>query len=161
IGIGIVGTGFGRRIQVPAFQSCEGAKVVSIASGHLSNAREAAEECGIEHYTDDWRQTVTHEAVDLVCITTPPHLHREMTLFAIENGKHVLCEKPMAMDVAEAEEMVSAAEKAEVLALIDHELRFLPGRRRAYDMLRDGAIGVVRHAKYNFRAPHRGDPDVP
>jgi predicted dehydrogenase len=161
IGIGIIGTGFARRVQVPAFQSCEGARVVSIASGHLKNAKAAAEEFNIQHYTDDWRETVTHEAVDLVCITTPPVLHREMTLFAIKQNKHVLCEKPMAMNTTEAEEMVSMAAKAEILALIGHELRFLPGRRKAYDMLRDGAIGIVRHAKYNFRAPHRGDPNVP
>ena len=161
VGIGIIGAGFARRVQVPAFQSCEGAKVVSVASGHLDNAKAAAEEFGIEHYTDNWRETVKHPAVDLVCITTPPVLHREMTLFAIEQGKHVLCEKPMAMNVTEAEEMVLAAAKAKVLALIDHELRFLHGRQKAYDMLRDGAIGTVRHAKYNFRAPQRGDTNIP
>jgi predicted dehydrogenase len=161
IGIGLIGTGFARRVQVPAFQSCKDARVVSVASGHLENARAAAEEFGIEDYTDDWRETVAHDAVDLVCITTPPALHREMTLFAIEKGKHVLCEKPMAMNIAEAEEMVSTAAKANVLALIDHELRFLSGRRKAYDMLRDGAIGIVRHAKYNFRAPQRRDTNIP
>lgn len=161
VGIGIIGTGFARKVQAPAFQACEGAKVVSVASGSLANAKATADEFGIEHYTDDWRDTVANKAVDLVCITTPPNLHREMTLFALEHGKHVLCEKPMAMNVAEAEEMFEAAQAAGVLALIDHELRFQPGRQRAFYMLREGVIGKVRHAKYNFRAPHRGDPDVP
>jgi predicted dehydrogenase len=161
VGIGIIGTGFARRVQIPGFRTCEGAEIVSVASGSIENARAAAEEFGIEHYTDDWQETVSRDDVDLICITTPPKLHREMTLFAVEKGKHVLCEKPMAMNVAEAEEMTSAARIAGVMALIDHELRFQPGRRRAYQMLREGVIGKVRHAKYNFRALYRGNPDLP
>jgi predicted dehydrogenase len=161
VGIGIIGTGFARRVQVPAFQACENAAIVSIASGHISNAEAAAGEAGAAHFTDDWRETAAHADVDLVCITTPPVLHREMALFALDNGKHVLCEKPMAMSVAEAEEMTRAAANAGVLALIDHELRFQAGRKKAFAMLRDGEIGTVRHAKYIFQAPHRGDPDVP
>jgi predicted dehydrogenase len=145
---------------MPAFAACEGARIVSVASGSAANAEAAAAEFGAEHWAADWSETAAHPGVDLVCITTPPNLHREMVLFALEHGKHVLAEKPMAMNVAESEEMTAAADAAGVLALIDHELRFQPGRQMAWRMLRDGAIGRVRHAKYNFRAPHRGDPDV-
>jgi predicted dehydrogenase len=84
-----------------------------------------------------------------------------MTLAAIEAGKHVLCEKPMAMNAAEAEEMTAAAAGKPLLALVDHELRYQPGRINARRMLQDGAIGGVRHVKCIFQAPHRGDPDVP
>jgi len=160
IGIGIIGTGFARRVQIPAFQACEGAEIVSVASGTIENARATAQEFGVPHFTDDWRQTVARDDVDLVCITTPPKLHREMTLFAIENGKHVLCEKPMAMNSDEAREMDRAAKNAGVLALIDHELRFQPGRVRARSMIREGTIGKIRHVKYLFQAPHRGDPNA-
>lgn len=146
---------------MPAFDACDDARLVSVASGTLENARAAAAEFGIGHSTADWRETASHPDVDLVCITTPPVFHREMTLFALENGKNVLAEKPMAMNVAEAEEMASAAAEASVLALIDHELRFQPGRQRAYAMIREGVIGKIRHAKYDFRAPHRGDPNLP
>ena len=145
---------------MPAFAACEGARIVSVASGSSANAEAAATEFGAAHWTADWRETMVHPGVNLVCITTPPNLHREMVLFALEHGKHVLAEKPMAMNVAESEEMTAAADAAGVLALIDHELRFQPGRQMAWRMLRDGAIGRVRHAKYNFRAPHRGDPNV-
>ena len=161
VGIGIIGTGFARRIQIPAFLACDAARVVSIASGHKENAEAAAREFGISHATSDWRETVRHPDVDLVCITTPPVLHREMTLAAIDAGKHVLCEKPMAMDAAEAEDMTSAAVGKPVFALIDHELRYQPGRILARQMLRDGVIGRVRHAKCIFQAPHRGDPGLP
>lgn len=161
IGIGIIGTGFARKVQIPAFLACENAAVVSVSSGSLANAESTASEFGIGHFSDDWRETASHADVDLVCITTPPNLHKEMTLFAIEHGKHVLCEKPMAMSVVEAEAMRDAAKTAGVLALIDHELRFQPGRQKAWTMLREGAIGKVRHAKHNFRAPHRGDASLP
>lgn len=161
VGVGIIGTGFARKVQMPAFAACEGAELISVASGSAANAREAAEQFGFQHAADDWRETVEHQDVDLVCITTPPHLHKEMTMAALANGKHVLCEKPMAMNVAEAEEMAAAAADKGVLALIDFELRFQPGRQVARDLIRGGEIGKVRHAKWNFRAPHRGNPDIP
>ena len=161
VGIGIVGTGFARKVQIPAFKKCENAEIVSVASGSLANAMAAANEYGIGHFTDKWQETVSRDDVDLVCITTPPNLHREMSLFAFEKAKHVLCEKPMAMNVSETEQMVSAAKNTSVFALIDHELRFLPGRRKAFAMIRDGAIGKVRHAKYNFRSGYRTDASLP
>jgi predicted dehydrogenase len=161
VGIGIIGTGFARRVQIPAFLADGNAVIASIASGNIDNARETATESGAAHFTNDWRETVSHQDVDLVCITTPPVLHREMTLFALENRKQVLCEKPMAMNVSEAEEITEAAKGVDVLALIDHELRFQPGRQKAFQMLREGEIGKVRHAKYYFQAPHRGDPNIP
>jgi Predicted dehydrogenases and related proteins len=148
-------------VQIPAFRNCESAEIVSVASGSFGNAEATANEFGIAHFTADWRETVSRKDVDLVCITTPPKLHREMTLFAIEQGKHVLCEKPMAMNVSEAAEMLTAANKASVFALIDHELRFQPGRQKAFSMLREGAIGNVRHAKYLFQASYRANPSLP
>jgi predicted dehydrogenase len=161
IRIGIIGTGFARTVQIPAFQKIAGAEVVSVASGHLENAGKVARDFGISHFTDDWRETISRDDVDLICITTPPTFHREMTLFALENNKHIICEKPMAMNAAEAKEMLEKAKEKNVLALIDHELRFLNGRRRAFEMIRGGEIGKIRHAKYNFRAPHRGNVDAP
>lgn len=159
--IGIIGTGFAKTVQIPAFHLIEGAEIVSIASAHLENAEMTARDFGIAHFTDDWRETVENEAVDLVCITTPPVFHREMTLLALENNKHVLCEKPMAMNAGEAKEMLDKSAEKNVLALIDHELRFLNGRRKAHEILQTGEIGKIRHCKYNFRAPHRGSPESP
>ncbi len=158
--IGLIGTGFAKTVQMPSFAACEGAELVSVASGRAENARTTAEKFGIPHFTGDWRETVALPDVDLICITTPPDRHKEMTLLALEHGKHVLCEKPMAMNTAEAEEMLAAAKGKDVLALIDFELRFQTGRQLVYRMIRDGQIGNIRHAKWNFRAPHRGDPNL-
>jgi predicted dehydrogenase len=158
VGIGIIGTGFARRVQIPAFRACEKVRIVSVASGSRENAKSTAADFDIPHFTDDWRETIARDDVDLICITTPPNLHREMTLASLAHGKHILCEKPMATNAGEAREMTEAAKSAGVLALIDFELRFQPGRQRAYELLREGAIGRIRHAKYHFQAPHRGDP---
>lgn len=161
VGVGIIGTGFARKVQIPAFLACDDAEIVSVASGSISNAESTAREFGVRHFTDDWRGTVARDDVDLVCITTPPNLHLEMTLFALAHGKHILCEKPMAMNVAEATQMTEKATGSGLLTLIDHELRFQPGRQIAFEILRTGEIGKIRHAKYIFQAPHRGDPNIP
>ena len=161
IKIGVIGTGFARLTQIPAFVNCEGAEVVSIASANLSNAEKVATEFDIEHHTDDWRETVKREDIDLISITTPPNLHREMTLFALKHEKHILCEKPMAMNASEAEEMTRAADEKNLMALIDHELRFLNGRQKAYEMIRSGDIGKVVHFKQMFRNASRGKTNIP
>ena len=159
--IGFIGTGFARKVQIPSFLKCEGAEIVSVASGHLENAEATAKEFNIPHFTDDWQDTVSREDVDLICITTPPDTHYEMTLRALELGKHILCEKPMAMNIAEARRMTETAKAEGVLALIDHELRFQKGRQKAFEMLHEGEIGRIRHAKYNFRNASRGDANLP
>lgn len=161
VGIGFIGTGFARRVQIPAFKMCEQAEIVSVASGNLANAESTAKEFNIPHFTDNWRETIENSEVDLVCITTPPTLHFEQTLYALENDKHILCEKPMAMSVSEAEKMTEAAKGKNVLALIDHELRYQSGRQKAFQMLREGIIGKIRHVKYVFRNAQRGDANIP
>ncbi|CAN5273774.1 Gfo/Idh/MocA family oxidoreductase [soil metagenome] len=161
VGIGFIGTGFARKVQIPCFAECENAEIVSVSSATLENAESTAREFNIPHWTDDWRKTVENEQVDLICITTPPILHFEQTLFAIEKGKHILCEKPMAMTAEEAQIMTDKAREKGVLAMIDHEMRFQSGRQKAFEMLRNGEIGKVRHAKYNFRNASRGDENLP
>ena len=155
IRIGIIGAGFARMTQIPAFKACEGARITAITSAHREHAAKVAREFGIEHVANDWRELVKRDDVDLVSIVTPVVTHCEMTLAALEQGKAVLCEKPMAMNAEEALRMAERAREAGVLALIDHELRFLSGRIQMREMLRRGDIG--QHALINgavrFDAP--------
>ncbi len=160
IGIGIIGTGFARKTQIPAFQSLPDAEVVSVASGSLENAEKTAKEFGIKHSTDNWKQTVERDDVDLICITTLPNLHQEMVLYSLEHEKHILCEKPFAMNVAEAEELVKKAKEKNLLTLIDHELRSLNGRQKAFKMIRQGEIGKIIHFKQTFRNASRGNAEI-
>jgi predicted dehydrogenase len=155
IGIGIIGAGFARTTQIPAFRACEGARVVAIASRQRENAERVAREFDIEHVASDWRDLVARTDVDLISIVTPPVTHREMAIAALDAGHAVLCEKPMAMNAVEADEMRRRASETGRLSLIDHELRFLPGRLRMREMLRAGEIGQVRHAKLLFRSDAR------
>jgi predicted dehydrogenase len=156
IGIGIVGAGFARTTQIPGFRNCTGARVVAIASRRREHAESVAAEFGIEHVANDWKDLIARDDVDLVSVVTPPATHMEITLAALERGKAVLCEKPMAMDAAEAKRMTERAREAGVLALIDHELRFLSSRRKMRAMLHAGDIGTVRHCNYVFRSDYRG-----
>jgi predicted dehydrogenase len=159
--IGIIGTGFARSTQIPAFKNCEGARVVSIASGHRENAEAVAREFGIENVEEDWRGVVARDDIDLVSIVTPVITHCEITLAALDQGKAVLCEKPMAINAGEARRMADRAREKGVLALIDHELRFLPGRIKAREMLRRGDIGKIKHVQLTFRSDSRADVNRP
>lgn len=161
IGIGIVGAGFARTTQIPAFKDCIGARIVAIASGHRENAERVAEEFKIRHVANDWRELVAIDDVDLVSVVTPPATHMDITLAALQHGKHVLCEKPMAMNAEQARQMTERAAATGKLALIDHELRFLNSRRMMRTMLQSGAIGTVRHCNYVFRSDYRGVLDRP
>jgi predicted dehydrogenase len=155
IGIGVIGAGFARRTQIPAFRASAGARVTAIASARRERAEAVAREFAIPFVGDHWREVIDRADVDLVSIVTPPATHLEMTLYALSRGKAVLCEKPMALNASETGEMCRAASAAGTLACIDHELRFLDGRRRMREMLRAGEIGRVRHACVTYRADSR------
>src|ERR1041385_8825974 len=155
--IGIIGAGFARSTQIPAFKNCEGAEVVAITSAHREHAEEVAREFQIPHVADDWRGVINRDDVDLVSIATPVVTHCEMTLAALDRGKHVLCEKPMAMNADEGRRMTDRARECGRLALIDHELRFLPGRLKMRELLQAGEIGKIKHVKLTFRSDSRAD----
>jgi predicted dehydrogenase len=152
--IGIVGTGWGARVQVPTFREA-GLDVVAIAGFHRNKTRELASELDVRPH-DTWREVVSAPDVDLVSIVTPPSEHREMAIAALEAGKHVICEKPTALNALEAEHLVAAAKRRpEQIAIIDHELRFLPSWREA--RAGAGVIGDIRYAEVRYSSPARGD----
>lgn len=152
--IGIVGTGWGARVQVPTFREA-GLDVVAIAGSNPRRTKDIAGELGLRAH-EDWRALVTASDIDLVSIVTPPSEHREMAIAVLEAGKHVLCEKPTALNTREAEELVAAAKKhPDRIALIDHELRFLPSWRETRTRMRE--IGDVRYAEVRYSSPARGD----
>jgi len=161
IRIGIIGAGFARTTQIPGFKNCDRAQVVAIASGRREHAEEVAREFDIPHVADDWRSLIARDDIDLVSIVTPVVMHCDMALAALDSGKAVLCEKPMAMDAEEALRMLNRARQTKLLALIDHELRFLPGRIKMRDLLRSGKIGKVAHARLILSSDSRADVGRP
>jgi predicted dehydrogenase len=151
--VGIIGTGWGARVQVPAFREA-GLEVVAIAGHNAERTRTIAGQLGVEPF-DDWRELIASD-VDLVTIVTPPSQHLEMATFALDAGKHVLCEKPTALNADEAEQLVAAGRRhSDRIALIDHELRFLPSFRAARERI--GELGGIRYAEVRYASPSRGD----
>ena len=158
--VGVIGTGFGALVQIPAFRANPRAEVVAVASGTPGKARRTAETLGVPRAFDDWTQLVAAD-LDLVSITTPPALHHPMALAALGAGRHVLCEKPMAMSAAEAEAMLATGEGARRIHVIDHELRFNPNRRKARALIGAGFVGTPRHALLTAVNASRLDPTKP
>lgn len=158
IRIGFVGAGFARRVQLPALALVPGTIPTAIASGRRANAETAAGEFGIPHVFTDGEELAASPDVDLVIVSSTPDSHARYAMAALAAGKHVLCEKPMALDAFEAAQMVTASEQhPNSLAWIDHELRYEPNRRRARELIRSNAIGDVRHIELALKPHLRGD----
>ncbi len=139
--VGIIGTGFGASVQAPGFRCINGAELVAITSARLERARAVASEFGLSHAFDDYREMLRRVPLDLVCVTSPPHLHHEMTLAALDAGAHVLCDKPFAMNVAEASEMLQRGQRSGLVHAVDFEFRFVPVRAAMKRLLEAGEIG--------------------
>ncbi len=158
--LGIIGVGWGARVQIPAFRAT-GWEVVAICGRTREKVERIAAEHGIPHAFTDYRMLIGLPQVDLVSIVTPPAWHREMSLAALEAGKHVLCEKPTALNADEARDMWQAALATDRIALIDHELRFLPTRQEFRRLVREGYLGTLYHVTYTYRSGFRRDPTRP
>jgi len=152
--IGIIGTGWGARVQVPAFREA-GLDVVAIAGSRRNKTQRVAKELEVAAH-DEWTSLVASPDVDLVSVVTPPSEHVKMALAALAQGKHVICEKPTALDAAEAEQLVAEARKhPDLVTIIDHEMRFVPAMRAMRERI--GELGVIRYAEVRYASPSRGD----
>src|SRR5262249_44249226 len=158
--VGIIGTGFGSTVQIPAFRAHPRVEVVAVASGQPGKARKVADGFGIPHAFDAYAD-LGRAAPDLVSIPTPTYLHPPRAMAALAAGRHVLCEKPMALAVGQATEMLETAERAGVVHVIDHELRFNPNRRKVKRLIGEGFVGRPRHVLLTFVGGGRRDPSLP
>jgi predicted dehydrogenase len=141
--VAVVGMGFGARVQLPVFRDHPQCAVTAVCSGSLERAKAAAIQFAVPYFTDDYRECVKRADVDLVSIVTPPALHRPIAIAALRAGKDVLCEKPFALNVAEARSMCTAARRAKRAGMLDHEFRYIPARLRAKSLVDDGWLGHV------------------
>ena len=142
IRVGFIGAGWTERIQIPCYRLA-GLTAQAICASKPENAKRVATNLDIPQTFNTWQDLVRSDTVDLVSIVTPPHLHAEIAIAALRAGKHVLCEKPTALNVAEAENMFATAQATpNQLAIIDHELRFHPQRAHLRRLVREGYIGT-------------------
>ncbi|WP_019816223.1 Gfo/Idh/MocA family protein [Saccharomonospora saliphila] len=139
-------------------------RMVALGGRDAQRTAQAAERMGWESVETDWRALLRRDDVDLVDICTPGDTHAEIAVAALEAGKHVLCEKPLANTVAEAERMVSAAEAAErrgVFSMVAFNYRRVPALALARRMVAEGRIGDVRHVRAMYLQDWLSDAESP
>jgi predicted dehydrogenase len=142
------------------FNGCPDARVVMLASRNLQKVRSVATEFHVPRVSTDWRELVANPDVDAVCVTTPNYLHCEMTAAACRAGKHVLVEKPMALALHEADEMIAEAEKTSVVLMVQQTQRFFPVHEVAKQIVDAGAIGqtLSLRARWSHGGPEYWSP---
>jgi myo-inositol 2-dehydrogenase/D-chiro-inositol 1-dehydrogenase len=139
--IGIIGSQFISTIHAESLRTCAQADIVAVASAHAERAGAFAQRFGIPHHFDDYRRLLAMPEVDMVVIGAPNHLHCPMTVEAAEAGKHVVVEKPLCLNLAEADRMIAACRKAGVKLMYAEELCFAPKYVRLKQLLESGALG--------------------
>ncbi|HEY0393438.1 MAG TPA: Gfo/Idh/MocA family oxidoreductase [Candidatus Elarobacter sp.] len=140
--VGIVGSGFGGAVHAPAFALHPRFEVVALASP--SSAARVARERRIPHAYRSVEEMLAGTALDVVSVASPPFDHHRSVLAALAAGKHVLCEKPLARDLAQAEEMHAASERAGTVAAVAFEFRYVPGIIAMKELIDNGHLGALR-----------------
>ncbi|MFG2957929.1 Gfo/Idh/MocA family protein [Streptomyces sp. NPDC048291] len=171
LGVGMVGYAFmgaahsqGWRTVGHVFDLPLRPVLAAIAGRDAHAVRAAADKHGWAAAETDWRALVARDDVQLVDICTPGDSHAEIAIAALEAGKHVLCEKPLANSVAEAEAMVTAAEAARSrgqLAMVGFNYRRVPALAYARRLIADGRLGTLRHVRVCYLQDWLVDPDFP
>ena len=149
----LIGTGFGAQVHAPGFARNPAFVLAGVASGDIENARRVASELKIPYATGDWKRMLEEVEADLVSIATPADLHYPMARASIERGRHVLCEKPFALNVAEARELKTLAESKGVVNVVNHEFRHYPSRETLTRTIRGGGLGRLEHIVIRDRIP--------
>ena len=139
LSVGLIGTGFMGKCHALAwnavatvFGDVPRPRLAMLAESTPDLAERRRREFGFERATSDWRAVVSDPVVDVVSITTPNHLHAEMTIAALEEGKHVWCEKPMATSLTDAERMVAAARNSGRISVL------------GYNYIQSPMVGLMR-----------------
>jgi myo-inositol 2-dehydrogenase/D-chiro-inositol 1-dehydrogenase len=139
--VGLVGSQFISAIHADALGQCPAAEIVAVASPTKAHAKEFAERFGIPRHFTDYRDLLALAELDLVVIGAPNDLHCQITLDAAAAGKHIVCEKPLCLNLAEADQMIDAGRRSGVKLMYAEELCFAPKYVRLKQLLDSGALG--------------------
>lgn len=133
----------------------------AIAGRNEEGVKQAAEELGWESYETDWRKLIERDDIDLIDIVTPNNSHAEIAIAAAEAGKHVICEKPLALNTEQAERMLEAVTRNNVIHMISHNYRFAPAVQYAKKLIQQGRLGRIYHVRATYLQDWIMDPDFP
>ncbi len=166
--VGMIGYGFMGRAHSNAYKRLNDFFPVehrpvlkAVAARNREKAQAFADNWGYERVETDWRRLVEADDIDLIDIGAPNHVHKEIALAAAAAGKMILCEKPLAMSVAEGEEMVAAIEKAGVPNMVWFNYRRVPSISLAKQIVDEGRIGRAFHYRATYLQDWTINPDVP
>jgi predicted dehydrogenase len=156
VGVGLIGSQFISTIHAEALRSCAQAEIVAAASATAEHARAFAERFHVPHHFTDYRRLLDMPEVDMIVIGAPNHLHCPMTVDAANAGKHVVVEKPLCLNLAEADRMIEACRSAGVELMYAEELCFAPKYVRLKQLLDSGALGAPTLVKQSEKhdGPH-------
>ncbi len=166
--VGLIGYGFMGKAhsnawrQAPYFFPLKARVELHTICGRTPNAVAAARaQLGWQFAATDWHEVVESPLVDVIDISTPNDSHAEIAIAAAKAGKHLLCEKPLALNVKQAEAMLAAAQKAKVVHMVCHNYRRIPAIALAKRMINEGALGRVFHYHARYAQDSLVDPEAP
>ena len=166
--VAIIGTKFMGKahsnawLNAPHFFDMDIKPVLKVACGrNEADLKEFADRWGWEEIETDWRKVITRDDIDIVDISVPTYLHHDIAIAAAEAGKHIFCEKPFALSLEEAQEMLDAAEEAGVVHFINHNYRRCPAVRLAKRLIDEGVVGRIFHWRGAYLQDWIVDPDFP
>jgi predicted dehydrogenase len=158
IGVGLVGYKFMGRTHSNAYRQVARyfdvdpkPRMAAVAGRDVDSVREAAEDLGWESYVTDYHDLISRDDIQLIDVASPGYTHKEIVIAALEAGKNVLCEKPLANTLDEAQEMLTAARKAGTIAMVNFN----------YRRVDDGRLGEIRHFRANYLQDWIMDPAFP
>jgi predicted dehydrogenase len=139
----IIGSGFMGKVHTEAVRRLGNVEVIALASSPRHDAAKLAHVFDIPHVASSWKNIVKDPEVEVVHVCTPNALHFPVSMAAMEAGKHVICEKPLAMSVAEAKQMVELAKKNKLANCVNHNLRYYPVVQHIREMIANGELGDI------------------
>jgi predicted dehydrogenase len=168
-GIGLIGYGGIGRVHMMGYRNipfyyglpADTINIVGVATSQAENAEKAAREIGCDFWTADYRELLARNDIDVVDCCVPNHLHEEIVLAVAEAGKHIYCEKPLALSVGEGQRMVDAVNRAGVKGQITFNFRFMPALTRARQLVDEGFLGRIYSFRGRYYRASYVDPNRP
>ena len=148
--------------QAPHFFDADVEPVLKVACGrHEGSLKEFADRWGWEGIETDWKKVIERDDIDIVDISVPTYLHHEIAVAAAKAGKHIFCEKPIALSSEQAKEMYEAAEKNGIVHYLNHNYRRCPAIRLARQLIDEGKVGRIFHWRGAYLQSWIVDPQFP
>ena len=170
LGVGMAGYGFIGKVHAMSYLNLPfyykpvpaKLKMVGVCSTPIQDAREGISQAGFEFATEDYRDLIRRDDIDIIEVCTPNYIHKDIIIDALKAGKHVNCEKPLAMNLQEAKEILDAANAHPgLVSQMCFEYRYFPPAMRARQLIDEGFLGRIYSARVIYLHAGNSDPNRP